>query len=45
MGGTFVNHYPGKTNDPSRVKVMEGYTVAAEEQPNGEIWYKVVPVN
>lgn len=45
MGGTFVNHYPGKTNDAWRVKVMEGYTVVGEEQPNGEVWYTVVPVN
>lgn len=44
-GGTFVNHYPGKTNDPWRIKVADGYTVVSEEQANGEIWYTVVPVS
>ena len=44
-GGTFVNHWPGKTTDPGYVKVAEGYTVISEVQPNGETWYTVVPVD
>jgi hypothetical protein len=43
-GGTFVNHWPGKTMDPGLVKVAEGYAVISEVQPNGETWYTVVPV-
>lgn len=42
-GGTFVDHYPGKANDTGKIKVADGYTVISEEQPNGEIWYTVVP--
>lgn len=43
LGGTFVNHYPG-SNDPSFIKVPEGYTVTSEEQEDGKTWYTVVPV-
>lgn len=44
IGGTFVEHIPGKSNDTTCVKVAEGYTVIGEKQPNGETWYSVVPV-
>lgn len=44
IGGTFVEHIPGKSNDTTCVKVAEGYTVIGEKQPDGETWYSVVPV-
>lgn len=44
VGGTFVEYVPGKTCDTSCIKVAEGYTVICETQPDGENWYKVVPV-
>lgn len=44
VGGTFVEYVPGKTCDTTCIKVAEGYTVICETQPDGENWYKVVPV-
>lgn len=44
MGGTYVEHIPGKSNDTACIKVAEGYTVISETQPEGETWYSVVPV-
>ena len=42
-GGTFVNFDPSTGgNDPNNIKVAEGYTVVAETQENGDIWYSVV---
>ena len=54
-GGTFVNYnpceesnfYSGALEDVPfgpYVVIPEGYTVVAEEQENGDIWYSVVPV-
>ena len=46
-GGTFVNFNPAATGtEPEGVSdnfVAEGYKVVSEEQPNGDIWYTVVP--
>ena len=45
-GGTFVNFDPTTGGqDPNNIKVAEGYTVIAETQENGDIWYTVVPEN
>lgn len=51
-GGTFVNWNPmdsafaqAWTNPdvPALIVLADGYTVVAEEQANGDIWYTVVP--
>ena len=44
-GGTFVNFDPSNANtEPggNNSFVADGYTVVAEEQANGDIWYTVV---
>lgn len=42
-GGTFVNFDPSSGgDDPSNIKVMDGYKVVAETQTNGDVWYRVV---
>lgn len=42
-GGTFVNFDPSTGgDDPSNIKVMDGYKVVSETQANGDIWYSVV---
>ncbi len=44
-GGTFVNCDPSANNNehPAENQVAEGYHVESSEQPNGDIWYTVVP--
>ena len=44
-GGTFVNLDPSNNNneDPPQNQVAAGYKVISEVQPNGDIWYTVVP--
>lgn len=42
-GGTFVNFDPSNGDDVNPGSfVEEGYTVVAEQQPNGDTWYTVV---
>jgi hypothetical protein len=42
-GGTFVNFDPSTGGqDPTCIKVAEGYRVISEEQENGDVWYTVV---
>ena len=45
-GGTFVNFNPADVHEGKmhhRSFLEEGYTVVAEPQANGDIWYTVVP--
>ena len=43
-GGTFVNFDPSANPEGAGTSyVAEGYTVEAEKQANGDIWYTVVP--
>ena len=44
-GGTFVNFNPADNacEGVGTSFVAEGYTVIGEEQPNGDVWYTVVP--
>ena len=44
-GGTFVNFNPADNaaEGPGTNFVADGYTVESAEQPNGDIWYTVVP--
>lgn len=56
-GGTFVNYNPLEDNEgqkleinsngqyKARVIVPDGYEVVSSTQPNGDIWYTVVPQN
>ncbi len=42
-GGTYVNFDPSTGGqDPDNIKVADGYTVVAETQANGDVWYTVV---
>ena len=42
-GGTFVNFDPSTGGqDPSNIKVADGYKVVSETQANGDVWYTVV---
>ena len=43
-GGTFVNHNPGVSNDPSYIKVADGYKTVSEVRADGDTYYIVVPV-
>ncbi len=45
MGGTFVNFDPSNnaSEGAGTSYVADGYTVISETQPNGDIWYTVVP--
>ena len=44
-GGTFVNFNPAdnQAEGPGTNFVAEGYKVISEEQPDGDVWYTVVP--
>ena len=45
MGGTFVNFNPADCQAEGEHTnfVADGYKVVSENQPNGEVWYTVVP--
>ena len=44
-GGTFVNFNPAdnQAEGPGNNFVADGYKVISEEQPDGDVWYTVVP--
>ncbi len=44
-GGTFVNFNPAdnQAEGPGTNFVADGYKVISEEQPDGDVWYTVVP--